>query len=124
MFLMAIWLPFPASWIFIFLAVYCLFFNTAPTNAINANVTHPSVRATAFAFNILITHLLGDAISPALIGLIASRTGTDGTPNLAMGFVVVSLTMLVGGLFWIWGSFYLQRDTEAAPTRLRPFETV
>jgi hypothetical protein len=111
--LLAIWVPFPFAWFFIFLAVFSLFFNTAPTNAINANVTHPSVRATAFALNILFTHLFGDAISPAVIGLVMSWA------NLDVGFAVVSVLMLIGSVFWIWGSFYLQRDTELAPTRFR-----
>src|SRR5262245_38987658 len=52
--------PFPLAWVFVFLAVFCLFFNTGPTNTILANVTHPSMRASGFAFNILIIHLFGD----------------------------------------------------------------
>src|SRR5262245_48543642 len=39
-----LYLPFPWAWIFVFLTVFCLFFNTGPTNTILANVTHPSVR--------------------------------------------------------------------------------
>lgn len=113
MVLLAVWTPFPLAWFFIFMAGFCLFFNTAPTNTINANVTHPSVRASAFAFNILITHLFGDAISPPFVGWVIGQT------NFAVGFGVVSILMLVGGVFWIWGSFHLQRDTELAPTRLR-----
>jgi MFS family permease len=113
MVLLALWAPFPQAWLFIFLAGFSLFFNTAPTNAINANVTHPSVRASAFAFNILVTHLFGDAISPPLIGWIIGHYGFE------WGFGTVSTLMLVGGLFWIWGSFFLQRDTALAPTRLR-----
>jgi MFS family permease len=106
-------LPFPWAWIFAFLAVFCLFFNTGPTNTILANVTHPSVRASAFALNILIIHALGDAISPPVIGYIAGATD-----SMATGFVVVSLMMLVGGLLWLWGTHYLGRDTALAPTRL------
>src|SRR5207248_4299324 len=43
---------FPMTWVYLFLAVFFLFFNTGPTNTVLANVTHPSVRATAFALNI------------------------------------------------------------------------
>ena len=60
--------PFPWAWIFLGLTVFCLFFNTGPANAILANVVHPSMRATAFALNIFIIHVLGDALSPPLIG--------------------------------------------------------
>src|SRR5262249_46493044 len=48
--------PFPWAWIFLFLACFCLFFNTGPTNTILANVTHPAMRASGFAWNILIIH--------------------------------------------------------------------
>ena len=104
--------PFPWAWIFVFFAVFCLFFNTGPTNTILANVTHPSVRASAFALNILIIHAFGDAISPPVIGFIADRS------TLKAGFIVVSLLMLVGGVFWLWGSRYLEKDTALAPTRM------
>jgi hypothetical protein len=101
-----VYAPFPAAWIFVFLAVFCLFFNTGPTNTILANVTHPSVRASAFALNILIIHALGDAISPPIIGFISGRYGQR------TGFIVVSTVMLVGGLLWLLGMKHLQRDTE------------
>jgi MFS family permease len=105
---------FPLAWIFVFLTVFCLFFNTGPTNTILANVTHPAVRASAFAFNIFIIHLFGDALSPPLIGYIAGHSPF----GLKLGFLVVSLLMLVGGVIWIRGARYLDRDTELAPTRL------
>jgi len=101
--------PFPWAWLFIFLAEFCLFFNTGPSNTILANVTHPSMRATGFALNILVIHILGDAISPPVIGAIADRW------SLSAGFVVVSFFMLAGGLIWLWGARYLERDTAAAP---------
>src|SRR5205085_402131 len=68
MILLVVWVDFPLAWLFIFLAVFCLFFNTGPTNTILANVTHPSIRASAFAVNILIIHLFGDVSSPPLVG--------------------------------------------------------
>jgi MFS family permease len=107
--------PFPTAWVVLFMAVFCLFFNTGPTNTALANVTHPSMRATAFAINIFVIHLLGDAISPTLIGSIA-----DHTPNKNMNpaFTLVSFLVLVGGLLWLWGAKYLGADTEMAPKRL------
>src|SRR5207244_13648497 len=61
--------PFPAAWIMMFLAIFFLFFNTGPANTALANVTKPGVRATAFAVNIFIIHLLGDAAAPSRIRL-------------------------------------------------------
>jgi predicted MFS family arabinose efflux permease len=112
MVLLVLWAPYPWYWYFVFIACFCLFFNTGPTNTVLANVTHPSVRASAFAFNIFVIHALGDAISPWLIGLIADLSSMD------VGFAVVSLAILLGGILWLWGAKYLARDTELAPTRL------
>jgi MFS-type transporter involved in bile tolerance (Atg22 family) len=105
--------PFPASWVFIFLAVFLLFFNVGPTNTILANVVHPSMRSTAFALNILIIHLFGDVLSPPLVGTIRDRCG-----SLAPGFIAVAVFMGLGGLLWLWGARHLKRDTELAPLRL------
>jgi MFS family permease len=99
-------------WVLVFVTCFCLFFNTGPANAILANVTHPSIRATAFAANILIIHAFGDVLSPPLIGWVADHQG------LKTGFILVSVTMVAGGLVWLWGSKYLDRDTALAPTRL------
>jgi MFS family permease len=105
MVLLVLWTPFPFAWVFVFLAVFCLTFNTGPTNTILANVTHPSVRASAFAMNIFIIHALGDAISPTLIGFII------GYADMTTGFLVVSFMVLIAGVLWCWGARYLERDT-------------
>jgi len=88
-----------------FIAVFFLFFNTGPSNTALANVTHPSVRATAFALNILIIHALGDAAAPPLIGAVADRT------NMNIAFLVVSAMMLAAGVLWLWGAKFLPSDT-------------
>ena len=99
--------PFPAAWVFVFLAVFFLFFNTGPANAALANVTPPATRATAFAFNILLIHALGDAISPPLIGWIAGQT------SMNTAFLLVSATIVLASAFWLIGARYLGRDTAA-----------
>jgi hypothetical protein len=113
-FLLVLITPFPAAWGLIFVAEFCLFLNTGPTNTILANVTHPAIRASGYAMNILVIHLLGDVISPPLIGMITDLY--DG--NMNAGFVVVSLAILVSGVFWLLGIKHLARDTQLAPTRL------
>jgi len=99
--------PFPVAWVPMFIAVFFLFFNTGPSNTALANVTPPSIRATAFALNILIIHAFGDALAPLLIGWVADRT------NMNIAFLVVSATMLLAGLLWLAGIKYLPADTEA-----------
>ena len=108
MLLGVLYTPFPYAWAFVFLAVFCLFFNTGPSNAILANVTPPAVRATAFAINIFIIHALGDAISPPAIGWISDRW------NMNVAFLFVGAMFLVGGVLWLWGARYLREDTRRA----------
>ena len=98
--------PFPTAWIFVFLAVFFLFFNTGPSNTALANVSPPAIRSTAFAINILVIHLLGDAISPPLIGWIADRS------DMNKAFLVVAATTLLASLLWLLGARFLGRDTE------------
>jgi MFS family permease len=103
--------PLAWAWVWLSIAVFCLFFNTGPSNAILANVTHPSVRATAFAVNICVIHILGDAASPPLLGKIGHHSW-----NAA--FIVVAGVMALAGVLWLYGARYLQADTELAGTWL------
>jgi MFS family permease len=105
--------PFPWIWVLIFLTCFCLFFNTGPTNTILANVSHPSMRAAAFALNIFVIHALGDVISPVIIGLL-----NDWFHDMNKSFLVVGLTFLAAGVLWLLGARHLQRDTERAPQTL------
>jgi MFS transporter, Spinster family, sphingosine-1-phosphate transporter len=118
MILLVLWLPFPLAWLFIFIAVFAMFFNTGPTNTILANVTHPAVRASAFALNIFIIHALGDVISPVIMGWIWDMRDLDKNVARDLAMAVVSVVILLGGVFWFWGARYLERDTALAPTRL------
>jgi MFS family permease len=91
-----------------FVAVFGLFFNTGPANAILANVVPSHIRATAFAINILIIHTFGDAISPPIIGKIADYTSYHDA------FFVTSFFILAAGIIWLIGAPHLERDTKAA----------
>jgi MFS family permease len=102
--------PFPLAWGLMFVALFFLFLNTGPSNTALANVTHPSVRSTAFALNILIIHAFGDAAAPPLIGMIADHT------NINVAFLAVTATMFVSGVLWLCGARFLASDTAAAGT--------
>jgi len=116
-FLAALVAPFPWVWVFIFLACFCLFFNTGPSNTILANVTHPSMRAAAFALNIFVIHALGDVISPVIVGLL-----NDYFHDMNKAFLAVGVMFLVAGVLWLSGARYLKADTELAPTRFSDTE--
>jgi len=102
---------FPMIWVWLFLTCFCLFFNTGPTNTILANVTHPSIRAAAFALNIFVIHAFGDVISPVVIGIISDKY------SMTTAFMLVGVMFVVSGILWAFGARHLARDTQLAPTR-------
>lgn len=128
LFVMVLYMPFPLAWILIFLACFCTFLNTGPTNAILLNVAPPSLRPMAFAITIFIIHAFGDAISPWIIGGIADTfafqrtTLIDGESmiqkvgDLNAGFISVSAMYFLSGIFWILGAKYLEADTLKSKT--------
>ncbi len=119
-FIASLYVPLPWAYALIFAAIFLLFLSTGPTNAIIANVTHPSVRATAFAACIFIIHALGDAISPLIIGAItdATKSATNPKGDMTLGFLLVGAMIVLSGVLWIWGAKHLKRDTEEAPGRV------
>ncbi|HEX4146411.1 MAG TPA: MFS transporter [Pirellulales bacterium] len=108
-FLLVLVTPFPTAWGLIFLTEFCLLLNTGPANAVLANVTRPAIRASAFAINIFLIHLLGDAISPSLVGWITDLA--DG--NMNVGFTAVTVAIALSGVLWIAGARFLAADTAA-----------
>jgi hypothetical protein len=107
LFLGVLYAPFPLAWWFMFGAIFFVFLNTGPSNTALANVSMPAVRATAFALNIFVIHLLGDALAFPVIGYIGGHT------TMHIAFLVVSAMMLISGLIWLAGMRYLPADTAA-----------
>ncbi len=106
-FIVALYIPFPAAWIAMFLAIFFLFLNTGPSNTALANVSLPAVRATAFAANIFIIHAFGDVQAFWLLGYIGGHT------NMHVAFLFVSGIIFVSGVVWLIGVKYLPADTAA-----------
>ena len=55
-------------------AILCLALSLGPLNAILQDVIAPEIRSTATGLVLLMAHLLGDASSPLLVGVIADHT--------------------------------------------------
>lgn len=81
----------------IFVAETFVFLNTGPLNALLANVVSPAIRSTAFAANIVVIHLLGDALSPTIIGMLSDRLG------LPSAFMITPAMLAVAGLVCLLG---------------------
>jgi MFS transporter, Spinster family, sphingosine-1-phosphate transporter len=110
LFVVTLYIPFPAAWITMFLAIFFLFVNTGPSNTALANVSLPAVRATAFAANIFIIHAFGDVQAFWLLGYIGGHT------NMRIAFLFVSGVILASGVVWLSGVKYLSADTAAVET--------
>ena len=106
-FIATLYIPFPAAWISMFVAIFFLFLNTGPSNTALANVSLPAVRATAFAVNIFVIHALGDVQAFWLLGYIGGHT------NMHVAFLFVSGIIFASGLAWLIGAKYLPADTAA-----------
>lgn len=78
-----------------FFAQLFLWFYNGPINTMIANAVGAPLRPRAFALSILSIHILGDAISPPIIGQISDMTG-----NLVSGVVLVPIFMAIGAVIW------------------------
>ena len=110
-FIVALYIPFPAAWVAMFLAIFFLFLNTGPSNTALANVSLPAVRATAFAASIFVIHAFGDVQAFWLLGYIGGHT------NMHVAFLFVSGIIFLSGLVWLIGVKYLAADTAAVEGR-------
>ena len=111
LFVATLYIPFPAAWITMFLAIFFLFLNTGPSNTALANVSLPAVRATAFAANIFVIHAFGDVQAFWLLGYIG------GHANMHVAFLFVSAIIFASGVTWLFGVKYLPADTAAIESR-------
>jgi MFS family permease len=106
-FIATLYIPFPAAWAAMFMAIFFLFLNTGPSNTALANVSLPAVRATAFAANIFVIHAFGDVQAFWLLGYIGGHT------NMHVAFLFVSGIIFLSGVAWLIGVKYLPADTAA-----------
>jgi MFS family permease len=79
----------------LFVAEFFLFLSTGPVNVVIVNVVPIGARALAMAVSIFVIHLLGDAISPPLIGVLADNFG------LGRAVLIVPVVIALSGLIWI-----------------------
>jgi sugar phosphate permease len=79
-------------------AQLCLFLSTGPINAAIVNLVSPTERATAIALGVFSIHLLGDALSPPLIGALSDHF------SLAQAVKIVPIAVVIGGCIWCWAA--------------------
>jgi MFS family permease len=82
--------------VLLFVAQFFLWFYNGPINAIVANSVPSALRARAFALSILLIHILGDAISPSIVGAGSVHF------NLQLSIQLVPLAMGLGAIIWLY----------------------
>jgi phage-related holin len=87
-----------------------LFLSTGPINAAIVNLVVATERATAIALSVFAIHLLGDLLSPFLIGALSDAS------SLAQAVKIVPVAVLIGACVWIWAALAQAR----LPVEKRP----
>uniref|UniRef100_A0A3P9LGW4 Protein spinster homolog 1 n=1 Tax=Oryzias latipes TaxID=8090 RepID=A0A3P9LGW4_ORYLA len=108
-----------ATYVFIFLGETFLSMNWAIVADILLYVVVPTRRATAEAVQIVLSHLLGDAGSPYLIGVVSDyMRKTDSFlwqfRSLQLSLLLCSFVAVVGGAFFLATALFIEKDRNRA----------
>ncbi|XP_036072046.1 protein spinster homolog 1 isoform X1 [Oryzias melastigma] len=108
-----------ATYVFIFFGETFLSMNWAIVADILLYVVVPTRRSTAEALQIVISHLLGDAGSPYLIGVVSdSMRRTDSFlwqfRSLQLSLLLCSFVAVVGGAFFLATALFIEEDRNRA----------
>jgi MFS family permease len=93
------------------IAQLMMFLSTGPINAAIVNLVLPNERASAVALEIFAIHLLGDCISPYLIGLLSDKF------SLAQAVKIVPAVVVISAALWAWAA---RAQTTTNSTRSGP----
>ncbi|KAM6970615.1 protein spinster homolog 3 [Aplochiton taeniatus] len=111
----------PATYVFVAIGEVLLSLNWPILADILLYVVVPTRRATAEALQIMVIHLLGDAGSPYLIGLISDGLSTYNPDSpvwsfqsLEYSFLLCPFVGVLGGLFFLLTALYITQDRRAA----------
>jgi MFS transporter, Spinster family, sphingosine-1-phosphate transporter len=84
--------------VYMVVAQLLLFLSTGPINAAIVNLVMASERATAIALSVFAIHVLGDALSPLIVGAISDAA------SLQQGVKILPVAVLIGGFVWMWAA--------------------
>ena len=96
----------PLIYVASFLAMFLVFLNN-PLNAAIVSAVPPLFRSFAVGLSVLIYHLLGDALSPPIIGWLGDKL------SLAAAITLNAIPVFVGGLVLVVGARVLHRPVTA-----------
>ncbi|KAM9393331.1 protein spinster homolog 1 isoform 2-T2 [Pholidichthys leucotaenia] len=118
-----------ATFVFVFFGETFLSMNWAIVADILLYVVVPTRRSTAEALQIIVSHLLGDAGSPLLIGNLSdSLRKTDSYlwqfRSLQLSLLLCAFVAVVGGAFFLATALFIQRDREQAENYIPTDESI
>jgi MFS transporter, Spinster family, sphingosine-1-phosphate transporter len=117
--LLTLFMPSPTPYfVALGLCELALFISVSPTNAALLISVPASLRATGMAVSIFAIHLLGDLISPPVIGAVSDAFGDKadrcaGASGLQTGMYILPAAVVLAAIFW-WRGAYAQSSSSAA----------
>ncbi|KAL4658363.1 hypothetical protein GN956_G3076 [Arapaima gigas] len=108
-----------ATYVFIFFGETFLSMNWAIVADILLYVVVPTRRSTAEAFQIVLSHLLGDAGSPYLIGVVSDSLRRSESylwhfRSLQISLLLCCFVAVLGGAFFLATALFIERDRDLA----------
>ena len=110
--------------IFFVISTLLLTLYTGPSTAATQDVVPATLRASSIAISLLIAHLLGDAFSPTLVGVLATSfdpthghhfaTGIAGQDLSTALLVTCTPALVIAGLIGLFGARWMKGDIAAA----------
>ncbi|MFA6448478.1 MAG: MFS transporter [bacterium] len=94
----------------------CMFFLSminGPQNALLMSLIEPKLRATLNAVHILLIHVLGDAISPFIVGYYSDKY------NLQFALAVLPVFLVLGCILFAAAGYFVPGDLKALEQRMR-----
>ncbi len=110
--------------VFFVLSTLLLTLYTGPSTAATQDVVPSALRASAVAVSLLFAHLLGDAFSPTLVGVLATQFDPTHGQHFAAGvagqdlstalLVTCTPALAIAGLIGLFGARWMKGDIAAA----------
>ena len=91
------------------IAIVCLSLCLGPIQAILQDITPPDIRSTAIGLALLLGHLLGDAASPLIVGIISQTSHSLGFALL----ITAPICLFLAGLICLIGIKTVAKDMQA-----------
>ncbi len=107
-----------ASMIFLGAAIFLSFLPTGPQVTLQIEAVPAHLRASAMAASIFVIHLLGDFLSPALVGYLADWGHDPARPGAGLqhAMFILPAAMGIAVLFWGWLAWRQAARTAPAAT--------